>query len=81
VRRSRRDIRLGRHLRVGQRYRRRSDDTVWRVVQVYRQDCRVWLEQEEAGRVFPTFAELRDGWVWIAPATRTAVTTLDRKAA
>lgn len=66
MRRSRRDVELGRKLAIGQQVRRRSDGLVCTIAQIRRVDCTVDVVTER-GRRPVTFADLRDGWDQIVP--------------
>jgi hypothetical protein len=61
-RRTRREIAVGRLLRVGQACLRHRDGTVWRVRQVHRADCLALLERD-GEHLSVGFGELRVGWV------------------
>lgn len=62
MRRSRRDIELGRALRIGQEWAKRGDLVVWRVRQVHRVDCTVEMIANAHRRVTVPFTELRKNW-------------------
>lgn len=68
MRRSRRDIELGRRLLIGQEWLRAADETVWRLRQVHRTDCQLELERGDQV-VAITFGELRIGWKRILSTT------------
>ena len=64
MRRSRLDVRFGRFLQIGQRWRRRADRAVGLVRQVHRADCLAELELD-GRRVTVRFADLRRDFMWI----------------
>lgn len=68
MRRSRVEIKIGQLLKIGQRWRRLDDRTVWTVAQVHRKDC-VAEMRCGARRDFVSFERLRCEWVLIVPAT------------
>lgn len=67
MRRSRKDIALGRRLTIGQTWRWRRDGSIWRVRQIHRSDCHVELERS-ARRATVSFAVLRNEWDQVIPA-------------
>lgn len=69
MRRSRRDIELGRFVCMLQVYRHKETGTRWIVRQIHRTDCQVEIEPDSGGRrVGITFAQLREDYRWIAAA-------------
>lgn len=62
ARRTRREIAVGRVLRVGQACLRREDGTVWHVRQIHRADCVAMLERNGV-REPVGFTELRASWI------------------
>lgn len=71
MRRSRLDVRFGRHAAIGHRYRRRDDGEVWTITQVYRADCAAMIRSGDATRLV-TFNELRSTFRWIVDRERAA---------
>ena len=72
MRRSRLDIRLGRNLKIGQRWRD-EDGTVWRVRQVHRFDCSLQMETENPTRRREVrFEDLRRDWMYLIPVEEVA---------
>lgn len=73
MRRSPRDVRLGRVLGVGQLYRSRETGRLHKVRQVHRADCEVELAELNTDgtptgvRLMVTFAGLREQFVWYRP--------------
>lgn len=65
MRRSRADMRLGRFLTIGMRFRCRQDREVWTVHQVHRAEAHVELVNGRHRQVLP-FADLRADFVLIA---------------
>lgn len=57
-RRSRTDLLLARTIEIGQRWRHKDTNVVWRVSQIYRLDCEVVLRYQAVRQVVP-FARLR----------------------
>ena len=67
MRRSRLDIRLGRNLKIGQRWRD-EDGTVWRIRQVHRFDCTLQMEADDPPRRREVrFGDLRRDWTYLIP--------------
>ena len=61
ARRARADIRLGRAMAIGDEWLRVSDETVWRVRQLHRADCRAELTRDGTVLSVP-FGDLRHHW-------------------
>lgn len=62
MRRSRREVELGRLLRIGQDWAKCGDLIVWRVRQVHRLDCMVELIADAHHVVRISFGELLRNW-------------------
>jgi hypothetical protein len=72
VRRSRLDIRLGQTLTVGQRLRRRVDNSLWTIRQLHRYDCHADLQHPDGRKITVPFSELRQEWERVVPLQEAA---------
>lgn len=70
MRRSRKDINLGRVIQVGQTWRCRTSGELWTVAQVHRFDCDAVMHQGgyQTRRITVLFEDLRKDWDRLVPA-------------
>ena len=72
MRRSRRDIQLGRTLRIGDRLRHQTDNSLWRIRQLHRHDSVADLIHADGRRITVPFSELREQWERVVPLQEAA---------